>query len=135
MGRNTWIWIGLLLLAFAAGNWFASHRASTAAPLPAPTTTSSREMPAPLPRSAPATMQGASGLPARTRACARHRAARAAGPADAGNDRDGARTRAARGHCAETAARQGHARAAAGTRPAVAAAPAAAGRQVIARRR
>jgi guanyl-specific ribonuclease Sa len=67
MGRNTWIWIGLLLLAFAAGNWFASHRASTAAPLPAPTTTSSREMPAPLPRSAPATMPDASGLPAEAR--------------------------------------------------------------------
>ena len=71
MKRGIWIWIGLLLLAFAAGNWFASHRASTGATLPAPgpttTSTSPREAPTPLPRSESASLPDASGLPAEAR--------------------------------------------------------------------
>jgi len=67
MKRGIWIWIGLLLLAFVAGNWFASHRASTGATLPAPTATSSRETPVPLPSSQPASLPDAQGLPAEAR--------------------------------------------------------------------
>mgnify|MGYP003775108615 FL=1 len=72
MTRRTWLWIGLLLLAFVAGDWFASHRASTGAtlPAPAPTTTSASpsEAPVPLPRSEPASAPDAAGLPAEARA-------------------------------------------------------------------
>ena len=69
MKGNAWIWIGLLLLAFVAGDWFATHRATTGAtmPAPAPTTTSPREAPVPLPRSQPASTPDASGLPAEAR--------------------------------------------------------------------
>lgn len=71
MKRSAWIWIGLLLLAFVAGDWFASHRASTGTTIPtsSPTTTSAspREAPVPLPRSQPASAPDASGLPAEAR--------------------------------------------------------------------
>ena len=71
MNRNAWIWIGLLLLAFAAGNWFASHRAaSNATTFPASTSPPSpREAPVPLPQSEPASrsMPDASGLPVEAR--------------------------------------------------------------------
>ena len=71
MTRRTWLWIGLLLLAFVAGDWFASHRASTGTAIPtsSPTTTSTspREAPVPLPRSQPASTPDASGLPAEAR--------------------------------------------------------------------
>jgi len=71
MKRNPWIWIGLLLLAFIAGDWFASHRAATNATQPAPssttTETSPRETPTPLPHSEPASIPDASGLPAEAR--------------------------------------------------------------------
>jgi guanyl-specific ribonuclease Sa len=71
MTRRTWLWIGLLLLGFAAGNWFASHRNASNAPVPAssPTTTSTapREAPVPLPRSQPASTPDGSGLPAEAR--------------------------------------------------------------------
>ncbi|MFT3897547.1 MAG: ribonuclease domain-containing protein [Thermomonas sp.] len=68
MSRNAWIWIGLLLLAFVAGDWFASHRAASTAAFPASTSTPSpREAPVPLPRAEPAPMPDASGLPAEAR--------------------------------------------------------------------
>ena len=71
MKRSAWIWIGLLLLAFVAGDWFASHRASTGTAIPtssSPTTsTAPREAPVPLPRSQPASAPDASGLPAEAR--------------------------------------------------------------------
>jgi guanyl-specific ribonuclease Sa len=70
MKRSAWPWIGLLLLGFAAGNWFASHRNASGATIPAssPTTTSSpREAPVPLPHSQPATIPDAGGLPAEAR--------------------------------------------------------------------
>jgi guanyl-specific ribonuclease Sa len=70
MSRNTWIWIGLLLLAFVAGDWFASRRAASDAPLPASTSTSApRETPVPLPQSEPASraIPDASGLPPEAR--------------------------------------------------------------------
>ena len=70
MSRNTWIWIGLLLLAFVAGDWFASRRNATNATIPASspaTSTAPRETPVPLPRSQPASIPDASGLPAEAR--------------------------------------------------------------------
>ena len=71
MKRSAWIWIGLLLLAFVAGDWFASHRASTGTAIPtssSPTTSASpREAPVPLPRSQPTSTPDASGLPAEAR--------------------------------------------------------------------
>ena len=72
MSRNTWIWVGLLLLAFVAGNWFASHRDAANATIPAssPTTsTAPREAPVALPQSEPASraIPDASGLPAEAR--------------------------------------------------------------------
>lgn len=69
MKRSAWLWIGLLLLGFAAGNWFASHRNASDATIPAssPTTTPSpREAPVPS-RSEPATIPDAGGLPAEAR--------------------------------------------------------------------
>ena len=68
MSRNAWIWIGLLLLAFIAGNWFATHRAAPDATLPASTPTSiPQESPVALPPSQPASIPEASGLPAEAR--------------------------------------------------------------------
>lgn len=70
MSRNTWVWIGLLLLAFVVGDWFASHRAASNATFPASTSTSApspRETPVPLPRSQPTSIPDASGLPAEAR--------------------------------------------------------------------
>jgi len=67
MTRNAWIWIGLLLLAFVAGDWFASHRGASSAAIPAsPPTTASTSPPA-LPRTQAAPMADASGLPAEAR--------------------------------------------------------------------
>ena len=72
MARQPWLALGLLLLGFAAGHWFASHRSPPAAtlpaPAPAPTTTSPSAPPAPLSQSTPAaTPPDASGLPAEAR--------------------------------------------------------------------
>ena len=35
MSRRRWLWIGLLLLGFVAGQWFASQRTTPTAPVPA----------------------------------------------------------------------------------------------------
>ena len=71
MNRCTGFWIALLLLAFAAGNWFASHRAASNATIPAAsptaTSTSPREAPVALPRSQPVSTPDASALPAEAR--------------------------------------------------------------------
>jgi guanyl-specific ribonuclease Sa len=67
MRRNAWIWIGLLLLAFAAGDWFASHRAAPDATLPAPSPAAPAMSPAAPARPAPASIPDASGLPAEAR--------------------------------------------------------------------
>lgn len=70
MNRSAWPWIVLLLLAFAAGNWFASHRAATSATFPASTSTpTSREATVPLPQSdpVPQSLPDTSGLPAEAR--------------------------------------------------------------------
>ncbi len=70
MTRRTWLWIGLLLLAFVAGSWLSSPRttADTTLPAPAPTTTSPRETPVPQSQpAATATLADASGLPAEAR--------------------------------------------------------------------
>jgi len=68
MSRNAWIWVGLLLVAFIAGNWFATHRATPDATLPASTPTSiPQESPVALPPSQPASIPEASGLPAEAR--------------------------------------------------------------------
>ena len=71
MNRRTGFWIALLLLAFAAGNWFASHRAASNATIPAAsptaTSTSPREAPVALPRSQPVSTPDASALPAEAR--------------------------------------------------------------------
>jgi guanyl-specific ribonuclease Sa len=68
MSRNAWIWIGLLLLAFIAGDWFATHRAAPDATLPASTPISSpRASPVAPPPSEPASITDASGLPAEVR--------------------------------------------------------------------
>jgi guanyl-specific ribonuclease Sa len=68
MSRNAWIWIGLLLLAFIAGDWFATHRAASVATLPASAPISApRESPVALPPSEPGSIADASGLPAEAR--------------------------------------------------------------------
>ena len=68
MSRNAWIWIGLLLLAFVAGNWFATHRAARDATLSAATPASTpQESPVAPPPSEPAPTADASGLPAEAR--------------------------------------------------------------------
>ena len=71
MTRRTWFWIALLLLAFAAGNWFASQRNASNATIPAasptPTSTTPREAPVALPNAEPVSMPDSSGLPAEAR--------------------------------------------------------------------
>lgn len=70
MKRSAWIWIGLLLLALAAGQWFASRSAHPAASDPS-VAASPGEAPAPLARdeheSTPS-IAGAASLPAEARA-------------------------------------------------------------------
>lgn len=68
MSRNAWIWIGLLLLAFVAGDWFAMRRAAPDATRPASASASApRESRLAWPRSQPASIPEASGLPAEVR--------------------------------------------------------------------
>lgn len=71
MSRRTWFWIGLLLLAFVAGDWFASRRSAsnTTVPASSPTTTSpsTREAPLALPGSQPVSTPDALGLPVEAR--------------------------------------------------------------------
>jgi guanyl-specific ribonuclease Sa len=67
MKRSAWLWIGLLLLGFVAGQWFASHRATSNAN--APVSTSTHEAPVTRPRNEPSpSPPDASGLPAEARA-------------------------------------------------------------------
>lgn len=70
MNRRGWLWIGLLLLGFAAGQWFASHRIAptTTIPATAPTAPATSSAPLALPPSAPESpAPDASGLPAEAR--------------------------------------------------------------------
>lgn len=70
MNRRLWFTLGLLLLAFAAGQWVASHRAASNATIPVSTTTTSpspRAAPPALPGSQPAATPDVSGLPAEAR--------------------------------------------------------------------
>lgn len=70
MGRRGWLWIGLLLLGFVAGQWFAAHRIHPAATSPAsvPTSPSPPSAPLALPSTTPAPPKAEiSGLPAEAR--------------------------------------------------------------------
>lgn len=70
MKRSAWIWIGLLLVAFVAGQWFASRSAHTPAASNAPATDSPRDKPVPLARNevdSTPTAPDASNLPAEAR--------------------------------------------------------------------
>jgi guanyl-specific ribonuclease Sa len=69
MNRRLWFTSGLLLLAFAAGQWVASQRAASNATIPVSTTTSPspRAAPPALPDSQPAATADVSGLPAEAR--------------------------------------------------------------------
>jgi guanyl-specific ribonuclease Sa len=71
MKRNAWLWIGLLLVGFAAGQWFASHRTASNPTLPASTTPSPQATPVALPPPQPASTStstiDASALPAQAR--------------------------------------------------------------------
>lgn len=69
MNRRLWLVAGLLLLGFAAGQWYAAHRAPPRSTPPAatPSTTPARTTPVALPSSQPASLPDASGLPAEAR--------------------------------------------------------------------
>jgi guanyl-specific ribonuclease Sa len=70
MKRTAWLWIGLLLVGFVAGQWFASrHASSNATPSAASTNApfSPREAPLPPPQPASTSSVDASSLPAEAR--------------------------------------------------------------------